>query len=122
MSVDETLEAYVRPCTREPEPFDETLEVAHTVQYKMALLRAREICRSCLASDECLADNADAPGVIAGYTRQQRAHFDSVPLECGTPAAYWRHRRRGEPTCTPCSAAYSAQVVHRRRVREATPR
>ena len=27
---------------------------------------------------------------------------------CGTRAAWWRHRRRGEPPCPPCAAAYEA--------------
>lgn len=30
----------------------------------------------------------------------------STPLQpCGTPAAYKRHKKRGEPTCGPCKEA-----------------
>lgn len=28
---------------------------------------------------------------------------------CGTPAAYRRHKRRGEDPCDPCKAAWSAK-------------
>jgi hypothetical protein len=30
---------------------------------------------------------------------------------CGTHAAYYRHRRRGEPACPPCLAAHSAYTT-----------
>jgi hypothetical protein len=28
------------------------------------------------------------------------------PTECGSIASYMRHRRKGEPACAPCKAAW----------------
>lgn len=33
--------------------------------------------------------------------------------ECGTYAAYQRHKRRGEPACQPCCLARNAYAAHR---------
>jgi hypothetical protein len=41
---------------------------------------------------------------------------------CGTPAAYRRHLRGGEPTCTTCRAAHAAAIAGRERRPLATVR
>lgn len=38
---------------------------------------------------------------------------------CGTPAAYARHLRHGEPTCGPCRVAHNAEKKDQRLRREA---
>lgn len=43
---------------------------------------------------------------------------DGVELHpCGTPSAFRRHRRRGEPECAPCRAAHNAYQRDQARAR-----
>lgn len=44
-----------------------------------------------------------------------------APADCGTPAAYRRHRRRGEEPCQPCREAVAAyQRTYRATARQQT--
>lgn len=48
----------------------------------------------------------EAPSTV--WRESRRLGVDDL-VPCGTPAAYHRHRRRGEPTCEPCRRAVDAQ-------------
>ena len=48
------------------------------------------------------------------YRARLRGGPARVPQPCGTPAAYLRHRRRQEPACDACRAAWSTRQAARR--------
>lgn len=100
-------------------------------------VRAAGICRTCPVMLECLTEDRDVPHADRGYIRggyfvgrKNSPRVPSVlpvyvPLQagpgiqpCGTPAAWERHRKRGEVPCGPCiaaragydAAAYQARV------------
>lgn len=101
---------------------------------KVAVEEARAICRMCPVARECLRDAmategragaAYRHGIRGTYTARERAKVyrkylapkDEKPRErtggkplspCGTPAAYDRHIRRGEPVDDACREAHNA--------------
>lgn len=86
-----------------------------------------KVCDNCPVRSACLnAALADpnTTGVWGGTTPQQRIQLrrrttlaDGAP--CGTPAAAARHARRGEPLDEACRKARSADVIDRRKRRNA---
>ena len=96
--------------------------------------RAKAICASCPVSDQCLTEELLRPpgydwsGIFGGTTSrdrqelrkrlgvsEEREHRQFQP--CGTPAAYKRHRRNGEPACEKCLAANRVYVAKKHQQR-----
>jgi WhiB family transcriptional regulator, redox-sensing transcriptional regulator len=59
----------------------------------------------------------DRPRRSVAQARPERPRGELQP--CGTPAAYTRHRRRGEPACEACREANRRKVRERRQGRQA---
>lgn len=94
---------------------------------------AQRICRSCPVQQQC-CDHALATlepwGVWGGMTERQRSTHLGIPkvvrmpvgrppAPCGTPEAYRRHKRLGEPVDDRCKLANRAYEAARNRRRKA---
>ena len=89
---------------------------------------ALRICAECPVAKQCgdFASHAGIPyGIYGGRTAKQRSHdlgvtatarqsVGRIEQPCGTPAAYRRHHRKGQPACARCVAANSADIAERR--------
>lgn len=98
-----------------------------------AIHAARAVCAGCPVAEPCLAWALahDEPGIWAGTTANDRqrirrgeplperkapaAKAEPSKAPCGTPAAYMRHRRRGEKACDACREAQRLKTARRRR-------
>lgn len=76
--------------------------------------RAKRICESCPVQAQCLEDayaQSDWVGIRGGMSerqrRQSRKGKGRPVAQCGTDAAYYRHRSRGEDPCEACRVAHS---------------
>lgn len=80
---------------------------------------AKRVCSQCPVVQQCLDYALTLPedrlGVFGGTTPRERSRIrtlaggvsNSVAVyECGTAAAYWRHRRRDEEPCGSCRDAH----------------
>ena len=64
--------------------------------------------RTCYTDHRCRC--GDCRAGTAAYQRVLRGSQPRPPAQpCGTPAAYQRHLRVGEPPCTPCLHAHTAR-------------
>ncbi len=99
-----------------------------TAQGRAQAAQALSICRTCPVQPDCGAEArrlGDVYGIWGGtrIPQQQALHHYRTPLPpdglapCGTPAAYRRHQRAGDPPCTACRNANTRyyQDRHRRR-------
>lgn len=92
--------------------------------------QAKAVCRRCPVSAECLTWAMDRPeeyGIWGGLTEGERRALrapkapprrprsDRPPQPCGTPAAYRRHLRRGEPIDDACRAGHNRAAAESRR-------
>ena len=73
---------------------------------------AKAICGTCGVVDECLQwaiDTGSRIGVFGGLTPKERQglrYGKGVRIvRCGTTMGHAKHRRLGEPICTPCAEA-----------------
>lgn len=88
-------------------------------------LEAIQMCRSCPVQQPCLQHAVDthADGIWGGMTAKERKPLlrplgrDLVP--CGTPGAYRRHQRNGEPVCWLCQSSEIRRAESRRKSRRA---
>jgi hypothetical protein len=90
--------------------YDETITPSSMAGYWYAVTEARKLCRRCPIRAECLADNADNEGVIAGLTYGQRK--GNRPA-CGTEAGATAHTRFHEPRCDACRTAAAKAKARR---------
>ena len=81
---------------------------------------AQNICRQCPVQIQCATFAATinaSYGIWAGQQHNHPSdsgHLNRVAAECGTEAAYARHRRRGETPCRPCTEASAKKHRARR--------
>lgn len=91
---------------------------------------AKAVCTGCPVRLQCqqwALDSGERHGVWGGLSEDERAdlvgrHQQTAP--CGTPGAYRRHLRRGEPADEACRRAYAveqAEKRHRARKRKVSP-
>ena len=84
---------------------------------------AKRICFACPVRIECLSyalETGQDDGIWGGHTRESLRQIRReegiisagirILEPCGTPAAYRRHLRSGEPACQACLAAGAASV------------
>jgi hypothetical protein len=81
-------------------------------------------CRVCPVLVECgqRADEIEATDGVWGGARRSPGSVRPDIDYCGTMTGYYRHRRRRQPLCEPCQAAYDARLAannaRRRRKRQ----
>ena len=75
---------------------------------------AKAVCARCVIRMECLSyalanHTLCETGVWGGATENERRQLRGLPVvaECGTAAAYRRHKSADEPPCGPCHEAYN---------------
>lgn len=99
-----------KPCTKAISVFDATIDLNVGPDYRNAVEMARYLCSTCPVWRECLIENRDVEGVVAGLTLEERVKrgAPTVRETCGKPHGGAAHRREWEALCVPCQVAERA--------------
>lgn len=68
----------IPPCVRNPAPFDGAIDHDSGPKYRRYVAVAKAICATCPVWQQCLLENREQPGVIAGLTRMERKKRDGT--------------------------------------------
>jgi hypothetical protein len=105
-----------KPCTKAIPVFDATIDLNVGPEYRNAVEMARYLCSTCPVWRECLLENRDVEGVVAGLTRAERVRLTAptARVTCGKPHGAMAHRRNDERPCDECRAAEAARSRRRK--------
>jgi hypothetical protein len=105
-----------KPCTKAIPVYDATIDLNVGPEYRNAVEVARHLCSTCPVWRECLVENRDVEGVVAGLTLAERTRR-TPPVKretCGKTYGSNAHRRRNEAPCDECKAAEAARARRRK--------